>query len=165
MQKTYQSKNPKNYWKRSWSLGNILYFLISLFLLGLVIFLSGYLKKGDDRKIIWSNAITVGCVILIAIAFFVILARSGFGRKVFSPLISIYHNNRISSAAKSKYKDSMNQFEKDRILNQERQKYNAELSKKNQKKLENESTNLASYLLITISSLILIIGVVTLRFA
>ncbi|ENY68491.1 Hypothetical protein, predicted transmembrane protein [Metamycoplasma auris 15026] len=165
MQKTKSTFNAKNYWKRSWNLGNILYFFISLFLLLLIILLVGFLKKGNEKRITWSNAITVGCVLIIATAFFVIIAKSGFGKKIFSPLVSAYHNNKISASAKTRYKDGMNQFEKDKILNQERTKYNNELNKKNLEKQKNESTNLASYLLITISVLILIIGVVCLKFA
>ncbi|BAQ54282.1 hypothetical protein [Mycoplasmopsis arginini] len=160
-------KKPKlksnNYWSRSWSKGNIAYFFISLILMSLLIFLTGYFKKQDSKVMTWSNAITVGCVLFIAIPIFVILIKKGFGKGLAFYFINIYHNHRISSRAKAKYTVSMNQFEKDKILNRERSLYNKEQNDKQKNKYLTESTNLASFLIIGISSLVLLVGLLSLH--
>ncbi|WP_231992789.1 hypothetical protein [Metamycoplasma alkalescens] len=131
----------------------------------LIIFLTGYLKKQTDYRLTWSNAITVGTTIFLAIAIFVILFKKGFGKNLFKPMIDSYHQSRISKKAKTRYLLGMNQFEKDKILNQERQKYQNERNKKDLEKQKNQTTNLASFLLIAITLLTLIIGVVTIHYA
>ncbi|MGX9373065.1 hypothetical protein [Mycoplasma sp. 3398] len=158
-----QYRKSGSYWSRSWTLGNIIYFFISIFLMILMILLTGFLKKQSSVKITWSNAISVGCVTVMGIGLLVLISRSGFGKGLASPILSFYHNYRINMRAKAKYYSGMNQFEKDKILNSERNAYNIEQTKKSKNKNILGSTNLASYLIIGISSLTLVIGMLAIH--
>ncbi|WP_330463550.1 hypothetical protein [Metamycoplasma gateae] len=155
--------NTKGYWKRSWTIGNIIYFFTSIFLMILMILLTGFLKKQNVFKQTWSNAITVGTITFLSISILVLMAKKGVGKGLIKPLILTYHNIRISSRAKNKYAPYMNQFEKDKILAKERKNYQLEQDKKNLNKLKNESTNLASYLIIASSVLVLTIGLMSIH--
>ncbi|AZZ65555.1 hypothetical protein DMC14_002030 [Metamycoplasma phocicerebrale] len=165
MNKNINISKAKTYWKNSWNKATIIYFFTSLIAMLIIILLTGFFKKNINYTARWSNAITVGTVIILTISLFVVMIRKGLGRGLFKTFTSFYHNVKISSRAKKQYSNYMLQHEKDKILTRERQKYNDELNKKTLKRNLEPITNLSSYLLISISILTLTVGLLIVHYA
>ncbi|BAP39556.1 hypothetical protein [Metamycoplasma canadense] len=156
-------KSRNSYWRRSWNIYSVVYFFTILFLMVLMILLTGFLKKQSTERITWSNAITAGCVTIFGLSTIVILVRKGLGKNIIKPFSSFYHNQRIMSRAKGKWSSTMTQHQKDKIIARERSLYENEQSKKSIEKAKNEVTNLSSYLLISISLVTLTIGLLAIH--
>ncbi|MCV3733854.1 hypothetical protein OF363_02280 [Mycoplasma enhydrae] len=163
MNKNFATSKARAYWNNSWTKTTIIYFFVSLFIMLLFILLIGFFGKETLKKMNWSNGITVGTVLVLAVSLMVIAFRKGLGKGIIKTFSTYVHNAKISSRAKKKYTPYMTQHEKDRILNKERQAYNNEKTKKLLKKNLEETTNLSSYLLILISSVILISGLLAIH--
>lgn len=147
-----EKRSFREYWNNSWNLFTLLYLFFSLLATFIIAICLIYAAKKPTI-----DSITFASIFLFSINIVVLLFRWGFAKGIISGIKSSHAERIIRKRAKARYGKNASINEQNRIIVEEREKYEQEGNKKSVMNDAKKTTNLVFYILLGVSLLTIII--------